>query len=89
MALLADYLDRLAAQHTFGVLLVLQGIDAAGKDGTIKYVMSGVNPQGGRGLRGPGTAVGPRWPPPLRLPAYGPDHILNSVSPDASIPPYQ
>jgi PPK2 family polyphosphate:nucleotide phosphotransferase len=44
-ALLADYQDRLAAQDTFGVLLVLQGIDAAGKDGTIKHVMSGVNPQ--------------------------------------------
>jgi PPK2 family polyphosphate:nucleotide phosphotransferase len=46
VALLADYQDRLAAQDTFGVLLVLQGIDAAGKDGTIKHVMSGVNPQG-------------------------------------------
>jgi PPK2 family polyphosphate:nucleotide phosphotransferase len=43
--LLADYQDRLAAQDTFGVVLVLQGIDAAGKDGTIKHVMSGVNPQ--------------------------------------------
>jgi len=44
--LLIDYQDRLSAQRTFGVLLVLQGIDAAGKDGTIKHVMSGVNPQG-------------------------------------------
>ena len=43
--LLADYQDRLAAQDTFGVLLVLQGIDSAGKDSTIKHVMSGVNPQ--------------------------------------------
>src|SRR6202035_1475918 len=43
--LLADYQDRLAAQDTFGVLLVLQGIDAAGKDSTIKHVMSEVNPQ--------------------------------------------
>jgi PPK2 family polyphosphate:nucleotide phosphotransferase len=43
--LLADYQDRLAAQDTFGVLLVLQGIDAAGKDSTVKHVMSGVNPQ--------------------------------------------
>src|ERR1700736_1982475 len=43
--LLADYQDRLAAQDTFGVLLVLQGIDAAGKDSTIKHVMSGGNPQ--------------------------------------------
>ena len=43
--LLADYQDRLAAQDTVGVLLVLQGLDAAGKDSTIKHVMSGVNPQ--------------------------------------------
>jgi PPK2 family polyphosphate:nucleotide phosphotransferase len=43
--LLAEYQDRLAAQDTCGVLLVLQGLDAAGKDGTIKHVMSGVNPQ--------------------------------------------
>jgi PPK2 family polyphosphate:nucleotide phosphotransferase len=44
--LLAEYQDRLAAQDSFGVLVVLQGIDAAGKDGTIRHVMSGVNPQG-------------------------------------------
>ena len=43
--LLAEYQDRLAAQDTFGVLLVLQGLDASGKDSTIKHVMSGVNPQ--------------------------------------------
>jgi polyphosphate kinase 2 (PPK2 family) len=44
--MLAKYQDRLAAQDTFGVLLVLQGLDASGKDGTIKHVMSGLNPQG-------------------------------------------
>jgi PPK2 family polyphosphate:nucleotide phosphotransferase len=44
--MLSEYQDRLAAQDTFGVLVVLQGIDAAGKDGTIRHVMSGVNPQG-------------------------------------------
>ena len=44
--LLADYQDRLAAQDTYGVLVVLQGLDASGKDGTVKHVMSGVNPQG-------------------------------------------
>jgi PPK2 family polyphosphate:nucleotide phosphotransferase len=44
--LLAEFQDRLAAQDTFGVLLVLQGLDASGKDSTIKHVMSGVNPQG-------------------------------------------
>src|ERR1700727_122537 len=43
--LLAKYQDRLAAQDTHGVLLVLQGLDASGKDSTVKHVMSGVNPQ--------------------------------------------
>ena len=44
--LLSTYQARLAAQGTWGVLVVLQAIDAAGKDGTIRHVMSGVNPQG-------------------------------------------
>lgn len=43
---LAEYQDRLAAQDTYGVLVVLQALDAGGKDGTIRHVMSGVNPQG-------------------------------------------
>ncbi|HEX3606405.1 MAG TPA: polyphosphate kinase 2 family protein [Candidatus Dormibacteraeota bacterium] len=41
---IAKYHDRLAAQATHGILLVLQALDAAGKDGTIKHVMSGLNP---------------------------------------------
>jgi len=44
--LLAEYQSRLYAQHTHGVLVVLQALDAAGKDGTIRHVMTGVNPQG-------------------------------------------
>ena len=44
--MLAEYQDRLAAQSTHGLIVVLQGIDGSGKDGTIKHVMSGVNPQG-------------------------------------------
>jgi PPK2 family polyphosphate:nucleotide phosphotransferase len=44
--LLAEYQERLAAQDTWGVLVVLQALDAAGKDGAIRHVMSGVNPQG-------------------------------------------
>jgi PPK2 family polyphosphate:nucleotide phosphotransferase len=44
--LLGEYQDRLAAQDTFGLLVVIQGIDAAGKDSMIRHVMSGVNPQG-------------------------------------------
>jgi PPK2 family polyphosphate:nucleotide phosphotransferase len=43
---LADLQDRLYAQDRWGVLLVFQAMDAAGKDGAIKHVMSGVNPQG-------------------------------------------
>jgi PPK2 family polyphosphate:nucleotide phosphotransferase len=38
--------DMLYAQDRWALLLILQGIDAGGKDGTIKHVMSGVNPQG-------------------------------------------
>ena len=48
VALLADYQSRLAAQDTYGVLVCLQALDAGGKDGTIRHVMSGVNPQGVR-----------------------------------------
>jgi PPK2 family polyphosphate:nucleotide phosphotransferase len=43
---LAAEQDRLYAQDRWSVLLVFQAMDAAGKDSTIKHVMSGVNPQG-------------------------------------------
>jgi PPK2 family polyphosphate:nucleotide phosphotransferase len=43
---LAELQDMLYAQDRWGVLLVFQAMDAAGKDGAIKHVMSGVNPQG-------------------------------------------
>jgi len=43
---LAEEQDKLYAQDRWAVLLVFQAMDAAGKDGTIKHVMSGVNPQG-------------------------------------------
>lgn len=43
---LAKYHDLLYAQNTYALLVILQGIDTAGKDGTIRHVMSGVNPQG-------------------------------------------
>jgi polyphosphate kinase 2 (PPK2 family) len=48
IAILADLQQKLAAQATHGVVVVLQALDAAGKDGTIRHVMSGVNPQGVR-----------------------------------------
>ena len=43
---LADLQERLYAQDRWSVLLIFQALDAAGKDGTIKHVMSGLNPQG-------------------------------------------
>ncbi|MBX9567933.1 MAG: polyphosphate kinase 2 family protein [Candidatus Obscuribacterales bacterium] len=43
---LSELQDILYAQDRWGVLLIFQAMDAAGKDSTIKHVMSGVNPQG-------------------------------------------
>ncbi|MDP9273537.1 MAG: polyphosphate kinase 2 family protein, partial [Chloroflexota bacterium] len=43
---LGDLQDRLWAEQKHAILVVLQGIDAAGKDGTIRHVMSAFNPQG-------------------------------------------
>lgn len=44
--MLADMQEKLYAQDQWAVLLIFQAMDAAGKDGTIEHVMSGVNPQG-------------------------------------------
>src|SRR4051794_25066796 len=43
---LADLQDKLYAQNMHALLIVLQAMDAAGKDGVIKHVMTGLNPQG-------------------------------------------
>ena len=43
---LAELQERLYANDRWSVLVVLQAMDAAGKDGVIKHVMSGINPQG-------------------------------------------
>lgn len=43
---LSIYQDILYAQNTYAILVIFQAMDAAGKDGTIKHVMSGLNPQG-------------------------------------------
>jgi len=43
---LANLQNKLYAQDRYAVLIIFQAMDAAGKDGTIKHVMSGVNPQG-------------------------------------------
>ena len=46
VALLSEMQYKLYAQSNWGLLLIFQAMDAAGKDSTIKHVMSGVNPQG-------------------------------------------
>jgi PPK2 family polyphosphate:nucleotide phosphotransferase len=46
IAALAELQNKLYAQNKWAVLLIFQGMDAAGKDSAIKHVMSGVNPQG-------------------------------------------
>jgi PPK2 family polyphosphate:nucleotide phosphotransferase len=45
-AMLAEMQEKLYAQDVWALLLIFQGMDAAGKDGAIKHVMSGINPQG-------------------------------------------
>ena len=82
IALLADYQARLAAQDTYGVLVCLQALDAGGKDGTIRHVMSGVNPQGVRvsGFKVPSAEELDHdylWRYARRLPARGEIGIFN------------
>ena len=43
---LAKLQEKLYAEHRWSILIIVQGLDTAGKDGVIKHVMSGVNPQG-------------------------------------------
>jgi len=80
--LLADYQVRLAAQDSHGVLVCLQALDAAGKDGTIRHVMSGVNPQGVHvnGFKVPSSEELSHdflWRYAKRLPARGEIGIFN------------
>ncbi len=82
VALLADYQRRLAAQDTYGVLVCLQALDAGGKDGTIRHVMSGVNPQGVKvsGFKVPSAEELDHdflWRYACRLPARGDIGIFN------------
>ena len=50
-AMASQMQEMLYAQDRWALLLIFQGMDAAGKDGAIKHVMSGVNPQGSRRRR--------------------------------------
>lgn len=79
---LADLQQRLYAQHRWAVLVVLQGMDAAGKDSVIKHVMSGVNPQGCEvhGFKAPSEEELQHdffWRASARLPARGRIGIFN------------
>ena len=71
----------LYAQDRWSLLLVFQAMDAAGKDGTIKHVMSGVNPQGCQvsSFKRPVGGARPRLPVALRkrLPERGRIGIFN------------
>jgi len=74
--------NRLFASGHQSLLIVLQGMDASGKDGTVRHVMSGVNPQGCRiyGFRAPNAEELQHhflWRPMRFLPAHGMISIFN------------
>jgi PPK2 family polyphosphate:nucleotide phosphotransferase len=80
--LLTEYQARLAAQDVHAVLVCLQSLDAGGKDGTIRHVMSGVNPQGVHvsSFKGPSAEELDHdflWRYARRLPARGDIGIFN------------
>ena len=82
IATLADLQDKLYAQDRWSVLVIFQAMDAAGKDGTIKHVMSGVNPQGVQvtSFKAPGSeelAHDFLWRANRALPARGHIGIFN------------
>jgi PPK2 family polyphosphate:nucleotide phosphotransferase len=79
---LAELQDMLYAQDRYAVLLVFQAMDAAGKDGAIKHVMSGVNPQGVEvnSFKGPSATELDHdylWRTHLRIPERGRIGIFN------------
>lgn len=82
IARLAELQERLYAQDRWALLIVLQGMDAAGKDGVIKHVMSGINPQGCEvhGFKAPSEEELQHdffWRVSSRLPARGRIGIFN------------
>jgi PPK2 family polyphosphate:nucleotide phosphotransferase len=79
---LSELQERLYAQNSWAMLCVMQAMDAAGKDGTIKHVMSGVNPQGVQvtAFKAPGSeelAHDFLWRASRALPARGHIGIFN------------
>lgn len=82
IAEMADLQDKLYAQDEWAVLMIFQAMDAAGKDGVIKHVMSGVNPQGVpvHGFKQPSTEELNHdfmWRAMLKLPERGDIGIFN------------
>lgn len=80
--LLAEMQDKLYAQDRWALLLIFQAMDAAGKDGTIKHVMSGVNPQGCQvfSFKSPSSSEldhGYLWRTSKAMPARGKIGIFN------------
>jgi PPK2 family polyphosphate:nucleotide phosphotransferase len=80
--LLAELQDKLYAQDRWALLLIFQAMDAAGKDGTIKHVMSGVNPQGCEvsSFKSPSNEElehGYLWRTSMRVPPRGKIGIFN------------
>jgi len=79
---LSEYQDKLYAQDSCSLLIIFQAMDAAGKDGTIKHVMSGINPQGCsvHAFKGPSTEELDHdylWRAHVRLPERGKIGIFN------------
>src|ERR1700712_5061321 len=79
---LRDQQEKLYAQGTSAVLLIFQAMDAAGKDSTVKHVMSGVNPQGCQvaSFKAPSSeelAHDFLWRTTLRLPERGHIGVFN------------
>jgi PPK2 family polyphosphate:nucleotide phosphotransferase len=79
---LRDLQERLSAQDQWSLLIVLQGMDTAGKDGAIKHAMSGLNPQGVdvHSFKVPSSEELDHdylWRSVLRLPARGDIGIFN------------
>jgi PPK2 family polyphosphate:nucleotide phosphotransferase len=79
---LEELQERLYAQDRWAVLVVLQGIDTSGKDGVIKHVMNGINPQGCEvhPFKAPSAEELDHdflWRAAIRLPARGDINIFN------------
>ena len=79
---LRDQQEKLSAQGTWALLIIFQAMDAAGKDSTIKHVMSGVNPQSCQvtSFKAPSTeelAHDFLWRTTLRLPGRGSIGVFN------------